>query len=87
MALADPWTDYDLNVITQLNQQILCRNRQILHCFKAAGGKYMGLGPRLDTAEASDDIQSNIIGTLDKDEQKVLYKITNSNTELYCMLK
>lgn len=46
MALADPWTDYDLNVITQLNQEILCRNRQILHCFKAAGGKYMGPGLR-----------------------------------------
>jgi hypothetical protein len=31
-------------------------------------------------------VRSRIIGTLDKDEQKRLYKINNTNTELYCMI-
>lgn len=28
-----------------------------------------------------------MIGNLDKDEQKILYNINNTNTELYCMFK
>lgn len=31
-------------------------------------------------------VRSIIMGTLDKDEQNILYKINYTNTELYCML-
>ena len=37
--------------------------------------------------ERNDTVRSAMTGTLDKDEQKILYKINNTNTELDSMLK